>query len=139
MVKNRVGVSLVAYNMSEDYIVKLSNSLDLCDLVYKVVVDNSPTNKSKKDFENKNWSYIHKPENIGFGAAHNLAYSLFSQNSNYHLVINPDVYFFEDIIKYLVKFMEVNDNAGAVTPSIYYPDGSFQRLQSRFSISSTKK
>ena len=129
MQRNGVGVSLVAYNMSEDYIIKLSNSLDLCDLVYKVVVDNSPTNKSKKDFESRNWTYIHKAENIGFGAAHNYVYNLFSENSKYHLVINPDVYFFEDIIKDLLKFMEMNDGAGAVTPSIYYPDGSLQRLQ----------
>tara|TARA_B110000003_G_scaffold263549_1_gene287345 strand:- start:2676 stop:3524 length:849 start_codon:yes stop_codon:yes gene_type:complete len=129
MKKEGVGVSLVAYKISTNYLEKLSDSLDLCDLAYRVVVDNSPTTKSKKLFEKRNWTYIHKPENIGFGAAHNLVYNLHSNKSKYHLVINPDVYFHKNILLDLIEFMDFNKNAGAVSPAIYYPDGSFQRLQ----------
>lgn len=129
MKKEGVGVSLVAYKISTNNIEKLSDSLDLCDLAYRVVVDNSPTTKSKNLFEKRNWTYVHKPENIGFGAAHNFVYNSYAKKSKYHLVINPDVYFYKNILLDLMEFMDFNKNAGAVSPAIYYPDGSFQRLQ----------
>ena len=72
---------------------------------------------------------FHRPENLGFGKSHNLAFKLLSKKTKYHLIINPDIFFKKDILKDLVDFMEKNKKAGAVSPQILYPSGNYQRLQ----------
>ena len=69
-------------------------------------------------FENK--------ENIGFGAAHNLA--LEQQIGKYHFVINPDITVDSDVISDMVDFMEKNPDIVMAMPQILFPDGSIQYL-----------
>ena len=68
----KIGIGLVAYNNNEDDLVNLSNSLSNCNLIYKVVIDNSPNEDLKKIFEEYNWTYISNKKNPGFGASHNI-------------------------------------------------------------------
>ena len=123
-----VGVGLVAYCMSENDILRISKSLDLSSLEYKVVVDNSPTNSSQSLFEEYNWLYIHKPDNPGFGASHNIIFNRFSYLADYHSIINPDIFFTTDPFINLVNFLKENKDAGAVMPKVVYPSGKIQRL-----------
>lgn len=124
-----IGVGLVAYNISDNYIDRLSISLEALDLKYKVVVDNSESDIKRTNFTEKGWQYIHRPENPGFGDSHNLIFSRFGSEADYHLVVNPDVEFTSVVVKSLFDFMECNINAGAVAPAVYYPNGDFQELR----------
>lgn len=122
------GVGLVAYNMKSPDIEALSLSLSFTKPTYQVVVDNSSTAKSKEIFERNNWTYIHNPENPGFGSSHNIIFERFSSQADYHLIVNPDITFSNDIVLRLISFMNNNKKAGCVMPKVYYPDGSIQRL-----------
>jgi len=121
-------VGLVAFQMSVTDIKNISMSLVAADPAYKVVVDNSPSDDSKLPFKELGWSYIHNPSNPGFGSSHNLIFELYSNQAEYHLIVNPDVLFTKEVIEELVAFLNNNQQAGCVMPKIYYPNGSIQRL-----------
>lgn len=71
--------------------------------------------------------YIPTGNNIGFGAAHNIAIrrSIVSK-SDYHLVLNSDVFFDPTVIDILHGFMDGDPSVGLLQPKILNPDGSMQ-------------
>jgi GT2 family glycosyltransferase len=124
-----IGVGLVAFNISDTNIERLSRSLEKVDLKYKVVVDNSPSDVKRSSFLKNGWEYIHRPENPGFGSSHNLIFNRFGSEADFHLVVNPDIEFTSVAVHELSKFMENNSIAGAVAPAVYFPNGDFQELR----------
>ena len=73
--------------------------------------------------------YRFSGENLGFGKANNIAMrESIEEGVEYHLLVNPDVYFEPGTIKTLVEFMDANPDVGLVMPKIIYPDGSTQHL-----------
>lgn len=106
----------------------LSASFNIENPVYKVVIDNSHSSIAEEIFTALGWTYIHNPENPGFGSSHNVIFKLFSHAADYHLIVNPDVTFEGAIISRLVKFLDENKNAGCVMPKVLYPDGTNQNL-----------
>jgi GT2 family glycosyltransferase len=68
-----------------------------------------------------------KTENIGFGAANNIALKeALKTGAKYHIVSNPDVYFNCNTISELYEFMEKNRDVGLVSPKVLFPDGRLQ-------------
>lgn len=65
--------------------------------------------------------YIKSPKNLGYGFANNLAIN--NVESNYHLVMNPDVYVEEDCFLNAVQYLEKHQEVGLLTPSIFGEDG----------------
>jgi GT2 family glycosyltransferase len=95
------------------------------------VVDNSPSDRLKEFTEklSRKVIYIHRQQNIGYGAAHNIAIKKsIEQGAKYHLVLNPDVEFEQGVVEKLVEFMDNNPEVGLVMPKVLYPDGSIQYL-----------
>jgi hypothetical protein len=126
-----INVSVVLYNTTSKDINNLLASLDLIKLRFKVyIIDNSPTDALKEKFKCKDYVvYIHNPANPGFGASHNIAMQLsIKDNVPYHLVINPDVYFKEDVITLMVDYLKKNSEIGMMMPKILNLDGSVQYL-----------
>jgi GT2 family glycosyltransferase len=112
-------------NELKNVINSIVNSKVKIDLI---LIDNSPTNELEI-LKTDNIEYLHNPSNPGFGASHNIAIkNSFARNSDYHLVLNPDIYFTEDTIEKLVEFMDSNEDVGHIMPKILYPDGDFQYL-----------
>ena len=72
---------------------------------------------------------IRNGKNIGFGKGHNKI--LDKLDSDYHLILNPDIVLIEDALTTLVAYMENNRNIGIITPKILNPDGSEQFLPKR--------
>ena len=122
------GVGLVAFNMSKSDISRLSRSFRATNPAYKVVVDNSLDPVSMEAFENLGWTYIHNPKNPGFGSSHNLIFREYGNKADFHLVVNPDIYFEGTVMTELINFLCSNEDAGCVMPRVLYPDGEFQRL-----------
>ncbi|MRM83757.1 glycosyltransferase family 2 protein [Riemerella anatipestifer] len=105
----------------------LNSKMDFKSILY--LVDNSPTDDLKDIVEHSNVVYIFNPSNPGFGAAHNIAIKkAMNENSKYHLVLNPDVYFNEDVIREIINYMETDVSIANVMPKVYYPDGNIQYL-----------
>ena len=128
---SEVGVALVAYKMDLDLVHRLSNSVGKFDYAYKVVCDNSPTESLKNLFVSLGWTYLHRPDNPGFGASHNLILDKFGSRSKFHFIVNPDISFNVGILLKLVSFLVSNNSAVCVAPKIINPDGSDQLLHRR--------
>lgn len=94
-----------------------------------ILIDNSPTDELSNLKTDSRIEYIHNPTNPGFGAAHNIAIlRSFELQSDYHLVLNPDIYYVPGTLEQLIQFMESNKDIGHVMPKILYPNGEFQYL-----------
>lgn len=73
--------------------------------------------------------YIHNKRNVGFGVGHNIALKKSIEcGAKYHFIINPDVYFEEDVLVAMIEFMEANEEVGMLMPKILNGDGSVQFL-----------
>jgi GT2 family glycosyltransferase len=92
------------------------------------LIDNSPGEEARNPIEDERVTYIFNNKNLGFGAGHNIALHQIINSSKYHLVLNPDVYFDENVIGNLYNFMEANKEIGLTMPKVLYPDGRLQPL-----------
>ena len=122
--------SVVLYNTPRTQIYRLLQSVRNSRCVEKLyVIDNSPNDRCR--ILEKEWErirYIHN-ENLGYGAGHNLAMQeAIEAGSDYHVVLNPDVYFGAEVLGELVRFMDVTPDAAYVLPRVTYPNGELQYL-----------
>lgn len=92
------------------------------------VIDNSPTNVAQHSCRHPRVEYIFNSSNIGYGRAHNIAIQKTIHTSRYHLVLNPDVFFEQNVVGELTGFMESNPDVGLIMPKVLYPDGRLQPL-----------
>jgi hypothetical protein len=93
------------------------------------IVDNSPAPwVAPEPLTDARVRYFHPPENLGFGRGHNLAFAEVGAASDYHVLVNPDVYFAPEVIDRLLHYMEQQPRVGLVMPKILFPDGRVQRL-----------
>lgn len=93
------------------------------------VVDNS-SDVSIKEFVNRCSiaEYISNINN-GYGGGHNIAIKKALEiNSIYHVVLNSDIYWTENVIEQLISYMEKNNDVGQIMPKVFYPDGRLQYL-----------
>lgn len=122
--------SIVIYKNEIAVLENAINSFLNTDLnVTLYLIDNSPTDQLKKYFQNANIVYIHNPQNPGFGASHNIAIKRSIElSSDYHVVINPDVYYSAGNLEKMKLFMDSNDKIGQLMPKVLYPNGTFQFL-----------
>jgi GT2 family glycosyltransferase len=123
-----VSASLVLYNNNPNMVAEVLKCIRDTPLKINLyIVDNSPSSKLASVFDNVDVVYIHNGNNIGFGKAHNLAISK-CMDSDYHIVLNPDVYFGSNVIPELINYLEKNKDIGLVQPKICFNDGKIQYL-----------
>jgi GT2 family glycosyltransferase len=72
---------------------------------------------------------LHPTRNLGFGAAHNLAWrDLADAAAPYHVILNPDISLESGTLAELAGIMAELPDAGLLMPKVMYPDGAEQRL-----------
>lgn len=72
--------------------------------------------------------YLHE-DNTGYGRGNNRAIRLaMAEGSQYHLVVNPDVWFSSDVIPTIWKYMEEHGEVGQIMPKVLFLDGNIQPL-----------
>ncbi len=70
-----------------------------------------------------------KQNNKGYGGGHNVALRKAMEiGSQYHLVVNPDVWFGAEVIPALWRLMEEDETIAQVMPKVLFLNGSVQRL-----------
>lgn len=125
-----ISCSIVLYKNSVALVKKTIESFlqtSLSKVLY--LIDNSPTEDLRVLAEiSEDIVYIKTEKNLGFGKAHNIAMKKAIEESTYHLVLNPDIYFDRGILEHIFSFMEANKDVGQVMPKICYPNGEIQRL-----------
>jgi GT2 family glycosyltransferase len=123
----KITASIVAYNNDPDLLKKAIESFLKSSLMGPLmIVDNSPTDALRKVCDYPGLTYIFNGNNLGYGKGHNLAIKKYLNQSQYHLVLNPDVYFGPDVIEKLYHFMQSNTQAGLPMPKVLGADGSLQ-------------
>lgn len=123
----KITASVVTYKNDFGMLTEAFESFLNTDLDVKLyVVDNSPSAEIEQLCSNPRIEYIFNNKNIGFGAAHNIAIRKAWNTSEYHLVLNPDVYFEQGTLEKIVGCLDERPEVGLMIPKVLYPDGSFQ-------------
>ncbi|MBR4708976.1 MAG: glycosyltransferase [Bacteroidaceae bacterium] len=67
--------------------------------------------------------------NNGYGGGHNVAIRMARERgSEYHLVVNPDVWFGHEVVPVLQAYMTTYKDVAQMMPQIRFPNGEPQRL-----------
>jgi GT2 family glycosyltransferase len=127
--KITISASLVLYKNDPEIIHETVLSIINTPLKIKLlIVDNSPSPDLEKLFKGLDVDYYYNNgNNLGFGKAHNLAISK-AGISDYHILLNPDVYFNKDVIPQLINYLENHGDVGLIQPLIRFPSGEIQYL-----------
>ncbi|WP_034644115.1 hypothetical protein [Desulfovibrio inopinatus] len=73
---------------------------------------------------------IHRPDNPGYGAGHNLAIG--QTSTDFHLILNPDALLEADALVQALNFMAAHPDVGMISPAVFAPDGKQQYLCKRY-------
>lgn len=124
-----ISCSVVSYHNPPQQIADALRSITATPGIALTLVDNSSDDKLAAVARQHGARYIHRPDNPGFGAAHNIAVGeALAAGSAYHLVVNPDVSFGPEVIPSLQAYMDMHPDVGLLMPDIRYPDGTRQHL-----------
>jgi GT2 family glycosyltransferase len=124
-----LSASIVVYKNRAEILEKTIRSfLDATDDCKLFIVDNSPTDTLKDLVNDPRIIYRFNNKNVGFGAGHNTVLRNILNESTYHIILNPDVYFDKHVIKTLYQFIDQHPEIGQLMPKVLYPDGRLQPL-----------
>lgn len=104
------------------------------------LVDNSDDREWAKRIENwlaeresgfDGWkaTLLNPESNLGYGRGNNLVIE--KAESDYHLVINPDLFLEPDALHHVLDFMQNHPDVGLIVPSVFGEDGKRQYLCKR--------
>lgn len=126
-----IDVSLVVYKHTESSIATVVNSLfhaamyaELNKLKLTIIDNNGgflfstfiALIEPKFQFLTESIRYIKRDDNPGYSISNNLA--IFTDNSKYHLILNPDVYLSEGSIRNALTYFNENPKCIMITPRI---------------------
>lgn len=128
-----LSASIVFYKTPREQINKILESVSKSNCIYKLyIIDNYPSEDNQNYFYNSSLSNIIEyipHENTGYGSSHNIAIKKAIEcGSDYHVVLNPDIYFEDNVLSELIQYMDSNQDAGYILPRVTYPDGELQYL-----------
>lgn len=124
-----VTASIVAYHTPINELSHLLDCVDRSCIDTLYLIDNS-SNDILRELSDTFPSivYIHS-DNLGFGHGHNIAINkAIEKNAQYHIVINPDIYWEGNLIESLTAYMDIHPDCGLVMPKVLYPNGDLQYL-----------
>ncbi|MCR5069575.1 MAG: glycosyltransferase [Prevotella sp.] len=116
-----------------DVIYIVDHSDDMLDLKQELQEFGQRVLKGEEELKRKaenGFQLIYIPHrNNGYGGGHNVALSeAMKLDSQYHLVVNPDVWFGPEVIPALREYMDSHEEVGQMMPKVMYPNGQIQRL-----------
>lgn len=121
--------SIVVYKNPREQLQKAMASFMNTELNVKLyLIDNSPDDQARGLCQDERIVYVFNGKNLGFGAAHNIALRRAVNEAEYHLVLNPDVYFDPGVLEKLFDFARSRPNIGLLMPKVLYPNGRIQHL-----------
>lgn len=127
-----ISASIVLYNTDSDLIKSVISSYQPGNERKLFILDNSPSENQyclSLCEANNDIEYIFNNSNLGYGSAHNIAIDkAIELDSDYHIVLNPDIRFNTNIIDELINYANENSDVVYILPKVVYPDGSLQYL-----------
>ncbi|MBE6774280.1 MAG: glycosyltransferase family 2 protein [Ruminococcaceae bacterium] len=133
MEKIKVSGCIVTYNAKGKVDATIESVLEMTKGVdfTLYIVDNASEDGTAAYIKEKYPSVvvIESKRNGGFGAGHNKVMPFLE--SDYHVVINPDILLKEDVISELALFASQDKTVGLLSPQIRFEDGRLQMLAKR--------
>ncbi|MCX6252916.1 MAG: glycosyltransferase [Bacteroidia bacterium] len=123
--------SIVTYRTSREMLNKVVGATLENKLLNKLfIIDNSPDEViASYLIKSEKIVYINTGKNIGYGAGHNIAISVsIQENTEYHIVINPDIYFQTGTLDRIIEYMRSKEDVGLLMPMVLFPNGEIQYL-----------
>lgn len=125
-----LSVSIVTYNNEKEILNLLRSIYNFSSNIhFKIFVIDNNSEDNTVNLVKENYPEVEilkTKKNIGFGRAHNLV--LERIDSEFHLIVNPDVIITSQVICNLISYLKEHNEAVIVTPKILNPDGSIQSL-----------
>lgn len=128
-----LSISIVTFNENPNRLRMTLKAIKASKYTFStIVVDNSPIKNPEIEKACQEYAvkFHHTGKNLGFGAAHNLGFSL-GEKSPYFLILNPDLSLHEDTIDKSLEYLNQNPGVGMLSPKILHLDGSLQNLMKR--------
>ena len=121
-------VSIVLYKTPHFLIKRLMDCISNNNLIKSIyIVDNSPSPLTFDFKVYKNTIYL-KNKNIGYGSSHNVVLRKIINESTFHFVLNPDIYFDANVLDEMILRMASDSRVGLMMPKVLYPNGDLQYL-----------
>jgi len=123
----KVTASIVLFNTPTETIGRLLDCLLLsgvCNDIY--IVDQSPISINLSSYYGVKNLHIIMNGNVGFGGGHNLVLNMISGASNFHFILNPDIYFEPSMLAIMLNRIEGDEKVGLLIPKILFPNGGLQ-------------
>lgn len=122
-----ITASLVTYKTRKEDLDRVLGSALGEDISFLYVIDHSPEEGLEQLLPSDPRIVYEKRENLGYGAGHNAAIKkAMEAGSDYHAILNPDIYWEGDVMGKLSVFLENHTNVGMIHPKVLYPDGRLQ-------------
>ena len=96
------------------------------------IVDNSPTAFLKEKIYGDRMVYLFSGSNLGFGKGHNTIIDRIKDQSDYHLILNPDIFFRSIILEKLIDQLQKDTQLSVIAPKVCYPSGELQYTARKF-------
>ena len=123
---------IVTYNTPKNDLKKIIKCFQKIKLNFKLwISDNSEKDDLKsffKEIDDNRIEYIFNNSNKGFGAGHNVVIDKLinsSEISEFHLIINADIFFEENIVEKIFEYMKRHSEIGQIGPKIRDLEGNF--------------
>jgi hypothetical protein len=148
-----ITASIVLYKSNQTILLKSLQSLikayeeinTMEKYTFKIkIIDNSPSEISEnnliflnnyfKEFSNLKWTFKNFPNNPGFSFSHN--FSVMSENSDIHLILNPDIYLASESLKNSVNYLINNPKTNLVFPRVYEWQEELEKKNMQYLIKS---
>jgi len=118
-----ITASIVLYHNKKEQLIKAIKSFLDTNLKVKLyLVDNSSNDELKNLVKiDERIEYVFNNANLGYGTAHNIAIqNSIDENTPYHIVLNPDMYFDSGVLEELFLYMEENEDVGKTSSHRLY-------------------
>ena len=124
-----ITASIVTFHTSKSDLERLLDCVYASPIDSVFIIDNSSNDELREYFKDKPKIHYIYSVNLGYGSGHNVAIKeALDLGADYHVVLNPDIYWSDDVIPQLLSFMNNNKDCGLVMPKILYPSGDTQYL-----------
>lgn len=135
LIMNRFSACIVTYNNSDIIIRAVDSILRNTEDIQVLVSDNGSTDSTVADLEHAfagddRVTVIGNGRNLGYGVGNNKVLGYL--DSDYHIIINPDIEIRDDVIIRMADFMDQNPGVSVLSPRVLFPDGGEQILPKRY-------
>ena len=122
-----ISASIVLYNEDLKTLTKTVNCFLLIKRPKKLyLIDNTDDSRFKSTFNHESVIYIENRKNKGSSAGHNQVLPLIKNQSDFHLILNPDVFFNPLIFETLIHKLKEDSNLSMIAPGVKFPNGDKQ-------------